>query len=160
SPPGWSPPPDGALPPGPHRVGHLLTCRQDRWALPTSQTVLGTAAAPLRPDRRAARALALLHRGPRAPRSPGECASATARCPRPLRTIKQAAQRVNVCPGTVYDLCARRKLRPLRIGGSGRGTIRIAEADLEAFLQSAAVQPDEPATPRPPSAQGRGASGF
>src|SRR5262245_59207602 len=77
-----------------------------------------------------------------------------------LLTIKQVAERLNVCPATVYDLCARRKLRHVRIGGSGRGTIRIDEADLEAFLASAAVQPDEPAAPQPPRAKGRGASGF
>ena len=77
-----------------------------------------------------------------------------------LLTVKQAAQRLNVCPATVYDLCARRKLRHVRIGGSGRGTIRIDEADLEAFIASAAVQPDEPAAPPPPKAKKLGASGF
>jgi len=78
----------------------------------------------------------------------------------PLLTIKQAAERLNVCPATVYDLCAQRKLRHVRIGGRGRGTIRIDEADLEAFLERAAVQPDEPDAPRPPRPRGTGASGF
>src|SRR5262249_58140834 len=78
----------------------------------------------------------------------------------PLLTIRQAAERLNVCPATVYDLCAQRKLRHVRIGGSGRGTIRIDEADLEAFVREATVQPDEPDAPRPPQAKGTGASGF
>jgi excisionase family DNA binding protein len=68
----------------------------------------------------------------------------------PLLTIKQVAERLNVCPATAYDLCARKKLRHVRIGGSGRGTIRVDEADLEAFLENAAVQPDKPAKPRQP----------
>ena len=68
----------------------------------------------------------------------------------PLLTIKQAAERLNVCPATVYDLCTHRKLRHVRIGGSGRGTIRIDESDLEAFVREATVQPDEPAAPQAP----------
>jgi excisionase family DNA binding protein len=67
-----------------------------------------------------------------------------------LLSVQQAAERLNVCPSTVYDLCARRKLRHVRIGGSGRGTIRIDEADLEAFIERAAVPPDEPAAPQAP----------
>jgi excisionase family DNA binding protein len=67
-----------------------------------------------------------------------------------LLTIKQAAERLNVCQATVYDLCARRKLAHVRIGGSGRGTIRIEEADLDAFVREATVRPDEPAAPQAP----------
>ena len=66
-----------------------------------------------------------------------------------LLTIKQAAERLNVCQATVYDLCTRRKLAHVRIG-SGRGTIRIDEAELEAFVREATVQPDEPAAPQAP----------
>ena len=68
----------------------------------------------------------------------------------PLLTVKQAAKRLNVCPATVYDLCAQRKLRHVRIGGRGRGTIRIDEGDLEDFVREATVRPDEPAAPQAP----------
>src|SRR5262245_27133831 len=89
-------------------------------------------------DRRAVRA------ADRAGHDPsGECASATARCPMPLLTIKQAAERLNVCPATVYDLCAQRKLAHHRVG-VGRGTIRIDEADLAAFMENCKVSEQSP----------------
>ncbi len=59
-----------------------------------------------------------------------------------LLTIKEAAERLNLCQATVYELCAQRKLRHVRLG-VGRGTIRVSEADLDQYLQEATVQPDE-----------------
>ena len=65
-----------------------------------------------------------------------------------LLTVKQAAERLNVRPSTVYALCAGRKLRHARLG-VGRGAIRIDEADLQDYLRSATVRPDEQAAPEP-----------
>lgn len=53
-------------------------------------------------------------------------------------TVKQAAERLHVSIATVYQLCAERKLAHHRIG-VGRGTIRISEEDLTAFLESCKV---------------------
>jgi excisionase family DNA binding protein len=55
-----------------------------------------------------------------------------------LLTIKEAAERLSVRPSTVYALCARRKLPHVRVG-LARGTIRIDESDLAAFVESCKV---------------------
>jgi excisionase family DNA binding protein len=50
-------------------------------------------------------------------------------------TVKGASERLTVCPSVVYDLVASGTLPHYRIGKSGRrGSIRILEADLDAFL--------------------------
>ena len=66
-------------------------------------------------------------------------------------TVRQAAERLQVAAATIYDLCARKVLRHIRVG-RGRGTLRIREDDLDAFVETATVQPDIPAAPRPRSA--------
>lgn len=50
-------------------------------------------------------------------------------------TVKEAAKQLNVSPNTIYALVSNRKLACNRIG-LGRGAIRIAQKDLEAFLQA------------------------
>lgn len=50
-------------------------------------------------------------------------------------TVKGAAEQLNVSPNTIYALVSNGKLTCNRIG-LGRGAIRIAQQDLEAFVQS------------------------
>jgi excisionase family DNA binding protein len=64
-------------------------------------------------------------------------------------TVKQVAERLQVSAATVYQLCTERKLTHLRVG-AGRGTIRVREEDLNAFLGGATVRPAGPAGPKPP----------
>lgn len=65
-----------------------------------------------------------------------------------MLTIKQAAERLQCSHALVYQLCASRRLAHLRLG-IGRGTIRIREEDLLAFISGALVQPHEHAVPKP-----------
>jgi excisionase family DNA binding protein len=60
-----------------------------------------------------------------------------------LLTVQQAAARLRVSPSTVYTLCAQRKLGHVRVG-LARGTIRIDEADLAAFLENCKVSEQSP----------------
>ena len=54
-----------------------------------------------------------------------------------MLSVKQAAARAAVSPGLIYELCACGELPHIRLGRPGkRGCIRIAEADLDAFLAS------------------------
>jgi excisionase family DNA binding protein len=55
-----------------------------------------------------------------------------------LLSVKQAAERLQVAPTTVYGLCAGKKLGHLRVG-AGRGTIRIREDDLQAYMERATI---------------------
>ena len=48
-------------------------------------------------------------------------------------TVREAANRLEVSVSMVYALCGRGRLAHTRIG-IGRGTIRICEDDLKAFL--------------------------
>jgi excisionase family DNA binding protein len=57
-------------------------------------------------------------------------------------TVEQAAKLMNVAKRTVYDLCKSGQLRHRRLG-TGRGTIRIAQADIAALETTA-----EPTTRR------------
>lgn len=68
-------------------------------------------------------------------------------------TVKQAAERLQVAPTTIYGLCAQKRLAHIRIGAAGRGTIRIPEESLARYMTGATVQPDEPAAPPPPKEQ-------
>jgi excisionase family DNA binding protein len=64
-------------------------------------------------------------------------------------TVRQAAERLQVAPATIYGLCGRQKLAHLRIG-AGRGTIRIPEESLDAFVSGVTVRAeDSPAPPQP-----------
>jgi excisionase family DNA binding protein len=56
-----------------------------------------------------------------------------------LLTVKAAAARLGCSPALVYLLCAERKLAHVRLG-TARGTIRVEEADLEAFLVGCKVE--------------------
>ncbi len=56
-----------------------------------------------------------------------------------LLTVKAAAARLGCSPALVYLLCAERKLAHVRLG-TARGTIRVEEADLEAFLADCKVE--------------------
>jgi excisionase family DNA binding protein len=64
----------------------------------------------------------------------------------PPRTVKQAAEILNVAPATIYELCARRRLRHLRLGNR-RGTIRIPEDALNEFITGVTVTEHSPGTP-------------
>jgi excisionase family DNA binding protein len=64
------------------------------------------------------------------------------------RTVQEVADTLKVAVATVYQLCARGKLAHLRVG-VGRGTIRIRQEDLDAFIAGATVQPDMPTAPKP-----------
>ena len=61
----------------------------------------------------------------------------------PLITVKEAARRLNVSRGLVYALVRTGKLRHER-HGTGRGTIRIDEADLDDYRRAAAVNATGP----------------
>lgn len=62
--------------------------------------------------------------------------------------VRQVAERLQIAEATVYQLCATRQLRHFRVG-TGRGTIRIREEDLDEFLGRAAVQPTGLDAPSP-----------
>jgi excisionase family DNA binding protein len=66
-----------------------------------------------------------------------------------LLTVKKAAEHLSVSPGCIYTLISKRKLPHVRIG-VGRGTIRIRESDLEAYVTGGLVEIEEHkvATPR------------
>ncbi|HWA97500.1 MAG TPA: helix-turn-helix domain-containing protein [Pirellulales bacterium] len=55
-------------------------------------------------------------------------------------SVTQAAKRLGLPRRTVNDLCNSGKLQHHR-HGKGRGTIRIAPADLDAYLADAQVEP-------------------
>lgn len=55
-----------------------------------------------------------------------------------LYTVEEAASRLRVSAGVIYKLCRLGDLPAMRIGDAkGRGVWRIAEGDLEAFLEKA-----------------------
>ena len=51
-----------------------------------------------------------------------------------LLTVKQASERLNCSKTLVYALCGQGVLKHIRLG-LGRGTIRIEEDDLFAFIE-------------------------
>lgn len=51
-----------------------------------------------------------------------------------MLTVAEVAKRLAVSPQCVYMLCADGLLPHIRVG-RGRGTIRILEADLQAFIE-------------------------
>ena len=60
-----------------------------------------------------------------------------------LLTVRAAAARAGVCASIVYGWVDRRLLPHFRLGMPGkRGKIAIAEEDLEAFLQSQKIGPE------------------
>jgi excisionase family DNA binding protein len=60
-----------------------------------------------------------------------------------LLTVKQAAKRLQVSRQMVYQLCAAKVLPHSRVG-LGRGSIRVSEADLDAYLATRHVDFEEP----------------
>ena len=63
--------------------------------------------------------------------------------------VKDAAKRLGISESLVYELCAAGALPHARIGRPGsRGCIRIAEADVDAFLASQKVQGNAPPPPQ------------
>lgn len=50
--------------------------------------------------------------------------------PADVLTVAEAADALGVSADTIYDLCGSGRLRHARIGGKGRGVIRIRRADL------------------------------
>lgn len=68
-----------------------------------------------------------------------------------MYTVKTAAEQMGVCPSVVYELVDAGELPSYRIGKPGRrGTIRIAEGDLEAYLESH-KKGESPAAVSPPA---------
>jgi excisionase family DNA binding protein len=50
-------------------------------------------------------------------------------------TPKQAAARAGVSVSLIYELCSQGRIPHYRLGGRGkRGTIRVEDTDLDAFL--------------------------
>ncbi len=70
-------------------------------------------------------------------------------------SVSKAAKELGVSAGTVYGLCAARRIRHERIG-LGRGTIRIPEDSIEEYRKTVTVaaegpgQADSPLTPLKP----------
>lgn len=62
-----------------------------------------------------------------------------------LFTVREAAERLKVAPATIYALCAQGRLAHARVGSVGRGTIRIREEDLAAFIDSVQANVPPPA---------------
>ena len=52
-----------------------------------------------------------------------------------LLTVKEVAESLRISRGSVYELVKQGRLGVHRVG-SGRGTIRVAETDLSAYLAS------------------------
>ena len=66
-------------------------------------------------------------------------------------TVKDAAALAGVCPGLVYVWVQLGVLAHYRVGRPGtRGAIRVAEADLQAFLASLKKEKRPEATPPTP----------
>lgn len=64
-----------------------------------------------------------------------------------MLTVKQVAERLQISQQSVYLLIQRGKLVTHRFG-AGRGTIRVSEEDLDAFIESCRYQKAESA-PKP-----------
>ncbi|MEZ5939758.1 MAG: helix-turn-helix domain-containing protein [Planctomycetaceae bacterium] len=62
-------------------------------------------------------------------------------------TVSEVARTLHCSPGCIYRLVANGDLRHSRIG-IGRGTIRIHERDLEAYLEQKSSAPKPVPAPR------------
>lgn len=79
-----------------------------------------------------------------------------------MLSIRQAAERLSVSESLVRAWCRSGALAHVRLGGPGRrGVIRIAPADLEAFLAGRRVEAPAPASvPSPAPARRRAGGDF
>lgn len=68
-------------------------------------------------------------------------------------SVKEAAPRLDLSVPTVYELCAKGKLRHRRLGPSG-GKIRVSEAAIEDYLRGCEV--GEHNAPAAVAAEGQG----
>lgn len=59
---------------------------------------------------------------------------------RRLLSVREVADELGVAPTTVYAMCHQKLILHTRVG-SGRGTIRIPEESLAAYLSSVTVAP-------------------
>ena len=73
-----------------------------------------------------------------------------------MLSVRQAAERMNCSPGTIYALVESKLLDHTRVG-RGRGKILISESDIEAYLKARAVAP---IAPPPESARPTAARAF
>lgn len=65
-------------------------------------------------------------------------------------SVKEAARRLGVSPGLVYDWCRRRLLDHFRFGRPGRrGKVLVPEDALAAFAERSRVGPEEVPPARP-----------
>lgn len=60
-----------------------------------------------------------------------------------MLTVSGVAKRLGVSTALVYQLVAQGRLACYRIG-LGRGAIRFAESDVDAFLATCRVEPEKP----------------
>ncbi len=60
-----------------------------------------------------------------------------------LLTVKDVAERLNVSPSLIYQLVESGKLSVHRIG-TGRGTIRVSQSDLESYLAACHTETRSP----------------
>jgi excisionase family DNA binding protein len=74
-------------------------------------------------------------------------------------SVAEAAKELGVSAGTVYALCAGKKIRHERIG-LGRGTIRIPEDALEEYRRSVTVAAGREAASPPPATEKATAGHF
>jgi len=66
-----------------------------------------------------------------------------------MYSIKQAAAALGLSPGTVYGLCAARRIRHERYG-LGRGRIKIPEDALQEYRQRSTIEVVQVAASVPP----------
>lgn len=57
-----------------------------------------------------------------------------------LLKVKDVAERLKVSLATVYLLCSQGQLPHVRVGARGKGTIRVKEDDLAAFIETSQAQ--------------------
>lgn len=67
-----------------------------------------------------------------------------------LFTVKEAAQLLRVSNSLLYGLVASGRLPASRLGGTGRGAIRIKRQDVELFVEENRIQKTSEAAPRRP----------
>jgi excisionase family DNA binding protein len=67
-------------------------------------------------------------------------------------TVREAAGLLGISEQTVYQLCAQKKVRHLRLG-IGRGTLRIPASALDEFIAQSTVQAAALAEPKAQAAK-------